>query len=290
MNTTNIYKTSDSIPSTENLPIRYDLYAPGSSRELLPVLLFVHGFKGFKDWGPFPAACEDLVRNGFVVIAMNFSLNGIGDNPTEFDRMDLFERETLSQDLSDIGTVIQGIKSQRINSSRVGLHTDYIGILGHSRGGHTAVVAAAEYPEIQCLVTWSAVADYNARWSDKMISDWVSQGYTEIQNSRTGQMMKMNKVIYDDAIENADRIIALKRVQELYIPALFIAGKDDESVPYQESAKLYRACPSNTRELRLIPDTGHTFDAVHPFEEDDYPARFAEALEFTEGWFLENLA
>lgn len=290
MSTTNIYKTSSSIASTENLPIRYDLYAPGSSRELLPVLIFLHGFKGFKDWGPFPDACEDLARNGFVVVAMNFSLNGIGENPTEFDRLDLFERETLSQDLRDIGSVIEGIKSQRINSSRVGLHTDYIGILGHSRGGHTAVVAAAEYSEIQCLVTWSAVADYNARWSDKMISDWEKNGYTEIRNSRTGQIMKINKVVYEDAVENADRVIALERVQELHIPALFIAGKEDESVPHQESAMLYRACPSNTRELRLIPDTGHTFDAAHPFEEDDFPVKFAEVLEFTEGWFIENLA
>jgi len=290
MSITNIYKTSSSIQSTENLPIRYDLYAPGSSRELLPVLIFVHGFKGFKDWGPFPDACEDLARNGFVVVAMNFSLNGIGENPTEFDRLDLFERETLSQDLRDIGSVIEGIKNQRINSSRVGLHTDYIGIIGHSRGGHTAVVAAAEFTEIQCLVTWSAVADYNARWSEKMISDWKKLGYTEIQNSRTGQTMKINKVVYEDAVENAERIIAIKRVEELHIPALFIAGKEDESVPCEESSKLYRACPSNNRELRLIPETGHTFDAAHPFEEDDYPAKFAEALEFTEGWFLENLA
>jgi uncharacterized protein len=287
----NIYKTSDSISSSKNLPIRYDLYSPGnSSRDFLPVLIFVHGFKGFKDWGPFPDACEDLSRQGFVVIAMNFSMNGIGDNPTEFDRLDLFEKGTLSQDLDDIGTVIEAVKSREIQSSRVGLHTDYIGIIGHSRGGHTAIAAAAEFPEIQCLVTWSAVANYNERWSDQMIKDWKEKGYTEIKNARTGQMMKLGKVVYDDAIENADRLMAVERVKELHLPSLFIAGKEDESVPHRDSEKLYRNCPSVTKELRLISDTGHTFGASHPFEDDDYPEKFSEVLELTEGWFLDNLA
>jgi uncharacterized protein len=287
----NIYKTSDSISSSKNLPIRYDLYSPGnSSRDFLPVLIFVHGFKGFKDWGPFPDACEDLSRQGFVVIAMNFSMNGIGDNPTEFDRLDLFEKGTLSQDLDDIGIVIEAVKSREIQSSRVGLHTDYIGIIGHSRGGHTAIAAAAEFPEIQCLVTWSAVANYNERWSDQMIKDWKEKGYTEIKNARTGQMMKLGKVVYDDAIENADRLMAVERVKELHLPALFIAGKEDESVPHRDSEKLYRNCPSATKELRLISDTGHTFGASHPFEDDDYPEKFSEVLELTEGWFLDNLA
>lgn len=287
----NIYKTSDSVNSSKNLPIRYDLYVPGnSSRDLLPVLIFVHGFKGFKDWGPFPDACEDLARQGFIVIAMNFSMNGIGENPTEFDRLDLFEKETLSQDLEDIGTIIEAVKNREIQSSRVGLHTDYIGIIGHSRGGHTAIAAAAEYPEIQCLVTWSAVANYNERWSDQMIKDWNEQGYTDIENARTGQIMKVGKEVYEDALENAERLMAIERVKELHLPVLFIAGKDDEAVSYRDSEKLYRNCPSHTKEIRLISDTGHTFGASHPFEEDEYPEKFSEVLELTEGWFLDNLA
>lgn len=291
MSTTNIYKITDSILSTENLPIRFDLYSPGSSsRELLPVILFVHGNKGFKDWGPFPDACEDIARNGFVVIAMNFSLNGIGENPTELERLDLYQRETLSQDLNDIGTLIEGIKNRSIESPRVGLHTDYIGIVGHSRGGHTAVAAAAEYQEIQCLVAWSAVANYNERWTDRMIRDWKEKGYTEILNSRTGQVMRVDKVVYEDAIANEERLMAINRVKELYIPCMFIAGKEDESVSYKESESLYHNCPSENRELRLISGTGHTFDASHPFEEKEYPEKFAEVLELTKGWFIDNLA
>jgi uncharacterized protein len=105
---------------------------------------------------------------------------------SEFDEPELFARETLSQDLEDIGSVIEAVKNKEISSDKFTLDTDRIGIIGHSRGGHTAVAAAAEYSEIQCMVTWSAVADYNTRWTDEMIKDWNGKGFTEIEKFPDG--------------------------------------------------------------------------------------------------------
>ncbi|MEX0647618.1 MAG: alpha/beta fold hydrolase [Balneolaceae bacterium] len=290
MSQKNISKVSGSVPSSEDLPIYYDLYTPASSlNSVVPVILFVHGFKGFKDWGAFPDTCEELARVGFAVVAFNFSLNGIGENMYNFDQPEQFMKETLSQDLDDVERVISALKTKDIESGKATLDTDRIGIIGHSRGGHTAIAAAAEYSEIQCLVTWSAVADYNARWSKQMISDWEKNGYTEVKNSRTGEILKLNRVVYDDAREHADRLMAIKRVQELYIPSLFIAGKNDESVPFRDSQELFRKSPADEKEIRLIENTGHTFGVSHPFEEQDFPAPFAEVLDHTEGWFLDHL-
>ncbi|MGF1670102.1 MAG: alpha/beta hydrolase family protein [Balneolaceae bacterium] len=290
MSFSSVAKKSGQINSTENLPIYYDLYTPvGGNKSAFPIILFIHGFKGFKDWGPFPDACEELSRAGFAVVAFNLSLNGVGESMTEFDQLDLFERQTLSQDLKDVGSVIDAIKNKEIMSDKVILDSDRIGILGHSRGGHTAVASAAEYSDIHCLVTWSAVANYNERWTKEMISDWKKKGYTEILNARTGQVMRVGKVVYDDAIKNAERLIAVNRVKELHIPCLFIAGKDDESVPFSDTELLHKNCPSVEKEIRLLTGTGHTFDASHPFEEQDFPKKFNEVLGFTEGWFLEYL-
>ena len=280
-----ISKTSGSIPSTENLSIHYDLYVPAGSSRSFPVILFLHGFKGFKDWGPFPTACEELSSGGFAVIAMNFSLNGVGESMVEFEQLDLFARETFSQDLNDVGSVIEALKDGTICTEKAGLNTDLMGILGHSRGGHTAVVAAAEHDEIACLVTWSAVADYNARWTDQMITDWEAKGYTDIMNGRTGQVMRVDKVVYDDIQANADRLIALNRIKGLHIPSLFIHSRDDESVPYQEAQKLYKGCPCNDKEIKLLQGTGHTFGGVHPFEAEDFPEPFDEVLDHTINWF-----
>lgn len=290
MKASRVDKISGNVESKEGLPIYFDLYTPFStSGPTLPLILFLHGFKGFKDWGAFPDACEELSKAGFGVLAMNFSHNGVGENMLEFDQLDLFEKETLSRDLNDVGTVIEAVKSKEISSDKVVLDSDRIGIIGHSRGGHTAVAAAAEYSEIMTLVTWSAVSNYNDRWSDSMINDWETKGYTEIKNSRTNQVMKIGKAVYDDAIANADRLMAIKRVEELHIPSMFIAGKDDEAVPFSESEQLYRACPADQKEIRLIKNAGHTFNVAHPFEEENFPEAFEEVLDLTEGWFLENL-
>lgn len=280
-----ITKSSGSVDSTEGLPIFYDLYIPnGGSEKSFPVILFLHGFKGFKDWGPFPAVCEELSSSGFAVLAMNFSLNGVGENMTEFDQLELFARETLSQDLDDVASVIEALKKGEIDSDKAVLGTDEMGILGHSRGGHTAVAAAADNAEIACLVTWSAVADYIAHWSEDMINDWKTKGVTEILNGRTGQVMPVGKVVYEDALENADRVIALNRVENLHIPSLFIHAKGDEAVPYNEAEKLYRSSPSADKELKLVPDSGHTFGGAHPFEEEEFPPALEDVVDATNNW------
>lgn len=282
----NISKISDSIPSTEGLPIYYDLYVPTGHREkTFPVIIFLHGFKGFKDWGAFPDACAELSTAGFGVVAINFSLNGVGENMTEFDQLDLFARETLSQDLDDVGSVIKALQSGEISAKNASLDTEKLGILGHSRGGHTAVAAAAEYQEIAGLVTWSAVADYNARRSKEMIADWKEKGVTEIANGRTGQIMPVDDVVYKDALENADRLMAVQRAKELSVPALFVHSKGDEAVPYSEAEKLYRNCASGEKELKLISDSGHTFGTAHPFEEEEFPEPFRQVVDKTIGWF-----
>lgn len=290
MDVSSISISSGAIDSTEGLPIRYDLYSPISRNGLsFPVIIFLHGFKGFKDWGPFPDVCEELARAGYGVVGMNFSLNGIGDKKMEFTELELFERETISQDLNDIGSVIEALQRGEISDNHANMNTDKIGLIGHSRGGHTAIAAAVEYDPVQCLVTWSAVADYRERWTDKMKEDWEKQGYTEIENSRTGQMMKVGKVVYDDSVENADRVIAMERIKELRIPTLFIHGREDETVPYTNSEKLHIACESKDKELRLVSSGTHTYGAAHPFEEQEFPKPLAEALDWTEGWFTEYL-
>jgi dipeptidyl aminopeptidase/acylaminoacyl peptidase len=286
----NIKKLSGEVESSEGLPIRYDLYHPREQNpEEMPLILFLHGFKGFKDWGTFPFICRQLSANGFAVAAVNFSLNGIGENPLQFDRLDLFSRETLSQDLDDVGSVLKAIKEKKITADGAHLNAEGAGILGHSRGGQTAISAAAEYDEFEGLVTWSAVADYNARWSDTMKNDWKTEGVTEIKNGRTGQIMPVKKAVYDDARENAVRVIALNRVQELAIPALFIHSRDDEAVPAKDAEQLYEACSSTEKELLWLEKTGHTFGGTHPFESGEFPPALQKAFTATRNWFAKYL-
>ena len=71
-----------------------------------------------------------------------------------------------------------------------------LGIIGHSRGGHTAVLAAAEIDDISCLVAWAPVANLTDSWTDAMKETWKSGGDVVIQNARTGEALPIGPQLF----------------------------------------------------------------------------------------------
>ena len=67
----------------KNEKIRFTVYGIENINNA-PCLIFVHGFKGFKDWGFWPYIGNYFAKNRFFVITFNFSHNGIGEGKTEF--------------------------------------------------------------------------------------------------------------------------------------------------------------------------------------------------------------
>ena len=50
------------------------------------VVVFCHGFKGFKDWGPFNKIATHFAGQDIVFVKFNFSYNGTTINdPINFD-------------------------------------------------------------------------------------------------------------------------------------------------------------------------------------------------------------
>jgi dienelactone hydrolase len=278
-------KKEGSFSSNEDLPIRYTFYGQEKNS---PLIIFVHGFKGFKDWGAFPRGCAHLADQGFSVLAINLSKNGIDESLTDFNNLELFANQTLTGDLEDVLTTINYVTEYPNEFPNADAQN--IGIIGHSRGGHTVIPAAVESDKIKAVVTWSAVANYNKRWSDKMKSDWEKQGYTDILNGRTRQWMRINKIVYDDAMENDARLMAEHRVQELNIPALFFHGKEDPAVDPENAQLLFDLCSSEDKEFILVDKAGHTYETAHPDDpEKPLAEEFQYVLEETTRFFKEYL-
>ncbi|MDZ7681207.1 MAG: alpha/beta hydrolase [Fodinibius sp.] len=63
----------------------------------------------------------------------------------------------------------------------------------------------------------------------------------------------------------------------------------DQGVPYQDAQKLYRACSSKEKEIKLVPDSGHTFGTAHPFREDEFPEPFRQVIDKSRKWFEDYL-
>ena len=181
-----------------------------------PVVVFCHGFKGFKDWGPFPTWGRRLANAGFASVLFNFSHNGVHpDAPTEFTQPDRFAQNTFTRELDDLTAVLDAVDDGTLEAP---FETEGLGLMGHSRGGGTAILQAARDPRVEALVTWSAVSSFIDRFTDDQIEDWETQGYTTVLNSRTGQTMRLNRVLYDDALAHADALDIQAAAAEIDVP------------------------------------------------------------------------
>ncbi len=250
--------------------LRADVRLPEGGAPRAAVVL-VHGFKGFRDWGFFPWVAERLVERGFAAISPDFSLNGIGSEPGVFTELEAFARNTLSREIGELRTVLDALSGGDI----LPVPPERVGLLAHSRGGGDAVIVASD-GQVDALVTWGAVADFD-RWSDELKETWRREGRIHVLNGRTGQQMPLDRTLLEDLEENRAALDVEAAAARVRCPWLIVHGLDDATVAPEDARRLARANPQ--ARLRLVEGGGHTFGAVHPFEGAPGPLR--EAVRFS---------
>lgn len=224
-------------------------------------IIYAHGFKGFKDWGFVPYIGEFLSERGFYVLTFNFSHNGIGGNPTEFTEFDKFARNTLSREVRELSEMINAVQGGFFGPVK----DPRVGILGHSRGGGVSLLTTAQRHDVGAVAVWSSVATFD-RYDDELKDSWRREGYLEVVNQRTGQVMHMNVSMLEDLEIHRDDLLNIeKAVKKLHCPILIVHGEEDESVPALEGQKIHEWAGSDKSCLMAVGGAGHTFDAVHPF-------------------------
>ncbi len=268
------------IPLQDGTEIRGDLLLPEGEPPLSGIVVS-HGFKGFKDWGFFPHLCEHLARDGHAVISFNFSLNGIGDDPSEFTELEKFAQNTLSRDVDEILTVLNEVRAGGILS----VPPVRLGLFGHSRGGGEAVVAARDDQHLDALVTWAGLAGFD-RWSKEVKEEWRSKGRIYVMNARTGQQMPLDLGLLEDFESHRERLDIETAASELgNLPWLIVHGETDMSVPVSDARRL--ASVNRDALVEVIPGAGHAFEAVHPFRGST--PELDRAMRFTAGHFRRHL-
>lgn len=231
-----------------------------------PAVVMCHGFKGFKDWGTFPSWGRRLAEEGFVSVLFNFSYNGINiEQPTEFTELDKFAKNTFTRELHDLEQVLSATTSGRLPGARI--DAGRVGLMGHSRGGGIAILTAARNERVKALCTWSSVAGLAERFTEEQIQEWEHRGYTEVLNTRTGQVMRLDRVLYDDAVQHEQKLDVLRAARQLEKPWLIVHAEDDEAVPFEEGKQLHEHAPHSTFFTAM---KGHTFGGAHP-QEDALP-------------------
>ncbi|BAV94905.1 alpha/beta hydrolase family protein [Ichthyobacterium seriolicida] len=234
-----------------------------------PVIIFSHGFKGFKDWGPFNLMSDYFADNNFVFIKLNFSHNGVTDG--EFTDLDAFGKNNFVKELDDLQSVIDHIHNSEY---QIYMDLENITLMGHSRGGGISILKASEEKRITKLVTLASVSDFSRRFGN--IEKWQKDKVLYVENSRTKQNMPLYYQFYENFLDNRDRLDILSASEKLNIPFLLIHGSKDLVVDIRDAYELEKQNPNI--EMKVIPNTGHTFGAKHPHIDLSLPKKMEEVL------------
>lgn len=222
-----------------------------------PAVIVVHGFKGFKDWGLWPALADRLARAGFSAVTLNLSGSGV-DDTGEFVYPDRFGHNTFSAELQDLRRVTDALGAGELGVAP----PSGLGLLGHSRGGGTAILHTATDPRIRALVTWAAICTVD-RWPAAQRAAWRAAGVSDVKNMRTGQVLPQYTDVLDDIERNAAALDIQAAAARISVPWLIVHGTEDDAVPLAEGKRLVAAAPQ--ARFLAIEGAGHTFGAAHPW-------------------------
>lgn len=248
-----------------------------------PCLVYVHGFKGFKDWGFVPYLGEYFSNNGFFVITFNFSHNGVGKSLTEFDELDNFAKNTISLEVEELNEIIDSYSSGFFGERK----NQKIGIIGHSRGGAITLLTGSQRHDVHAVAVWASISKID-RYSDDQKVNWIKKGFTDVLNNRTNQMMKLGIELLNDIELNKQSTLNIENAVKNMNKPLFIShGNQDTSVSISESKEIYNWANKDITTFLEIPETSHTFNIAHPFAGSN--SKFDFLLEETNLFFQKHL-
>ncbi|MEO3408138.1 alpha/beta fold hydrolase [Mucilaginibacter sp. CAU 1740] len=257
------------LPGAKGRPMLIDVTFDDAFKNA-PLVIFAHGFKGFKDWGTHDLLARYFVQNGFRFLKFNFSHNGTTPaNPHDFADLTAFADNTISIELEDLDTIIDFACSGA--SMPV---ADSVYLIGHSMGGGVSIIKTAEDPRIKKLVTMASISGFRSLWPQQIEQQWRLQSVFYFENKRTGQQMPIKSTLLDDLDAHPLRLDIIRQATKITRPWLIVHGDADPTIPVERSLLLHEANP--VAEYIVQKGADHTFGGSHPFAGDTLPVQLKE--------------
>ncbi|MET4140498.1 alpha/beta hydrolase [Pedobacter sp. UYP1] len=237
-----------------------------------PCILFVHGFKGFKDWGAHNLVASFFASNGYRYFKFNLSHSGVTEQkPDDVTDSEAFAANTVSMELKDVDTAINYIAHTYPLSP--------VYVIGHSRGGALVILKGAADKRINKIITWSAISDFSSLWKKEQEKEWLSTGRIFVENARTKEKMPLNSTLLEDFNAHQEEFDLLHAAAKIKIPWLILHGDEDVNVKFSVAQELAQAQPK--AQLQKIKGANHVFGASHPYTATELPAQLLEVCEKT---------
>lgn len=263
-------------------PIVADLFYK-DSLEQKAVVIYAHGFNGFKDWGNFDLIAEQFALAGFVFVKFNFSHNGTTfETPEAFSDLDAFGNNNYTKQLDDLQQVIEWTQSDILFQSA---EKEKIYLVGHSMGGGICIIKSAEELHVKKLAIWASIAECKTPWGlwpEEKLHAWKTQGVQYYYNARTQQQMPLYYQLYEDYMQHRQRLDIKAAMKSLRIPVLIAHGSKDEAVPIAKAYELHQANPSASL---FVIESDHVFGRKHPWDEKNLPQPMQDVVNATIHFF-----
>jgi pimeloyl-ACP methyl ester carboxylesterase len=240
----------------------------------LPVVVFCHGYKGFKDWGAWNLMGSAFAKAGFLFIKFNYSHNGgTVEQPIDFPDLEAFGNNNYGIEVRDTIRVLDWIENSDLPVDR-----HQMNLIGHSRAGGITTIVTAKEPRVSKLITLAGVAHHAERFPDaKGIEEWKEKGVIYIKNARTEQEMPLFYQFYEDFLQNEEELTILKQAEKIKQAHLILHGEQDEAVLVSDAFDLHKASPHS--QLKLIREANHTLGASHPWNSNLLPEDLRQAIQ-----------
>jgi len=252
----------------------FDLEVPTHWNKRL--VIFVHGFMGFKDWGAWHLVQSYFVSHGFAFAKFNLTHNGgTSTQGIDFPDEEAFAQNTYSYEVADIAYFRSHLATH--------IQADATFLIGHSRGGGD-VILHAKQAQTDKIALWASISDIGSRFpTGSELEAWKHSGIRTILNGRTRQHLPQHYSLYQDFIENEIPLTIELAMKSLPIPVLVVHGDKDNSVSIAEGEALAYWCQTT---LHVIPGADHVFGASHPWEKPNLPKHLVAVCEQTLNFFI----
>ena len=259
-------------------PILTDYFYKQNNKQK-PIVIFCHGYKGYKDWGSWNLVAEHFANQDFFFTKFNFSHNGgTIEQPIDFPDLDAFANNNYSIELDDLQVVIDAVLST--NEFKNEIDKNNISLIGHSRGGGIITLKASENNKISKIISWAGISDIEARFpKGEALKQWRKDDIGYVVNSRTNQQMPNKYQIYENFMANKERLHIQTAVEKLEIPHLIAYGTDDVVVLPMEAENLNKW--NNSSELFMVRNMDHGLGNTQPWLEKNMPTDTQNVVEKT---------
>ncbi|GAB1370761.1 alpha/beta hydrolase [Candidatus Kapaibacterium sp.] len=245
--------------------IKYNIRIPEDNSSV-PLIIFSHGFKGFRNWSFIPYVCSKFSDSGFISLNLDFSMNGIIDDEKQIYDDSVFRKNTVSSEIADLICLIEYLKENRENAEYLKNWNSEIILVGHSLGGAVSILTSEKLNDVKGIVLWASISKLD-RNTQRQKDLWKEIGFVEIEIPITGQKLHLDYTYIEDKDNNIGVDAIHKALLKMDTPILIIHPETDMTVSIKEAYEIKStASKYKIRDLIVIPKSGHTFNCRHPFE------------------------